>query len=170
MGGTLTSQEVFGFLTTDQVNAISENADRLSLQAGQMVYDIGDPAVDFFIVLDGEVTLRLPGQGGGSVIIDQLRRGAIFGGALAYTRSSYALTAQCTGDSELLRIRSGVLKSLMEEDLMMGYHLQAYVSNAYFNRYIDTMEKLQAIVLNLPIEAGVESDASAPLKARSHHA
>jgi len=170
MAGTLSSQEVFAFLTPDQVNTISESAQRLSLEAGKMVYDKGDPAEDFFIVLDGEVTLRLPGQAGISIVIDQLQQGAVFGGALAYTRSSYALTAQCTGDSELLRIKSGVMKSLMEKDLRMGYHLQAYISNAYFNRYIDTMKKLQAIVMNLPVEAGAESDTPVPLKKRRHNA
>ena len=170
MGGTITSQEVFGFLTPDQIHSISEHADRLSLQAGQVVYGRGDEATDFFIVLSGDVALRLPGRGGVSIIIDQLQRGAIFGGALTFTRSAYALTAQCTEDSLLLRVQSGVMKSLMERDLQMGYHLQAYISNAYFNRYIDTMKKLQAIVMNLPIEAGAELQTDTELKRRSHHA
>ena len=102
MAGTLTSQEVFGFLTPNQVNTISENAERLSLEAGDVVYKRGDPAEDFFIVVDGEVTLRLPGQSGVSLVIDQLHRGAIFGGALGYARPSYALTAQATDDAQVL--------------------------------------------------------------------
>jgi CRP-like cAMP-binding protein len=170
MTGTISSQEVFGFLTPDQVNVISDSAQRLNLEAGQMVYDRGDPADDFFIVLGGEVTLRLPGQGGVSVVIDQLGRGAVFGGALTFNRPTYALTAQCTKESQLLRVSANVMKALMEKDAIMGYHLQAYISNAYFNRYIDTMKKLQAIIMNLPIEAGAESDTATTVRARSHHA
>ena len=62
------------------------------------------------------------------------------------------------------------MKSLMEKDLKMGYHLQTYISNAYFNRYIDTMKKLQAIVMNQPMEAGAESDTATKPLERSHHA
>lgn len=153
MAGTLTAQEVFGFLTPDQVHAISETAERQDFSAGETLYNKGDSAEDFYIVLDGEVTLRLPGRGGVSIVIDQLRRGDIFGGPLGYGRSSYALTAQCTGDASVLRVNASAMKSLMERDHRMGYHLQAHISNAYFNRYLETMQKLQSIVMNIPVEA-----------------
>ena len=153
MAGTLTSQEVFGFLLPEQVNAISNAAEKVSVTAGNIVYEKGDKAEDFFIVLDGEVTLKLPGKTGLNVVIDQLRRGDIFGGALAYGRNSYALSAQCTGDAQLLKVKSSALKTLMDRDPRLGYTLQGYISTSYFNRYIDTMKKLQAIVMNIPVEA-----------------
>ena len=153
MAGTLTSQEVFGFLLPEQVNAISNAAEKVSVTAGNIVYEKGDKAEDFFIVLDGEVTLKLPGKTGLNVVIDQLRRGDIFGGALGYGRNSYALSAQCTGDAQLLKVKSSALKTLMDRDPRLGYTLQGYISTSYFNRYIDTMKKLQAIVMNIPVEA-----------------
>ena len=153
MAGSLTSQEFFGFLLPEQVNAISNAAEKVSASAGDMIYEKGDKAEDFYIVLDGEVTLKLPGAPGVNVVIDQLRRGEVFGGALGYGRNSYALSAQCTGDAQLLKVRSSALKSLMERDPRLGYTLQGYISTSYFNRYIDTMKKLQAIVMNLPVEA-----------------
>ena len=153
MAGTLTSQEVFGFLLPEQVNAISNAAEKVSVTAGNIVYEKGDKAEDFFIVLDGEVTLKLPGKTGLNVVIDQLRRGDIFGGALGYGRNSYALSAQCTGDAQLLKVKSSALKTLMDRDPRLGYTLQGYLSTSYVNRYIDTMKKLQAIVMNIPVEA-----------------
>ena len=45
------------------------------------------------------------------------------------------------------------VKKLMEKDLKMGYALQVRISQIYFNRYIDSMQKLQAIVMNIPIES-----------------
>ncbi len=153
MAGTLTSQELFGFLTPDQVNVISENAEKLELLAGQVIYDRGEKADRFYIVLDGEVTLRLPGKGGVNIVIDTLGPGDIFGGPLGFGRSSYALTATCSSDGHVLRIQNSAMKYLMDRDERMGYHLQGFISNAYFNRYIDTMKKLQAIVMNIPVEA-----------------
>ncbi|MGD2122414.1 MAG: cyclic nucleotide-binding domain-containing protein [Gemmatimonadota bacterium] len=153
MAGTLTSQEVFGFLLPEQVDSISNAAEKVSARAGDMIYQKGDKAEDIFIVLDGEVTLKLPGASGLNIVIDQLRRGEVFGGALGYGRSSYALSAQCTGDAQLLKVKHSALKSLMDRDPRLGYTLQGYISTSYFNRYVDTMKKLQAIVMNLPVEA-----------------
>jgi len=153
MAGTLTSHEIFGFLTPDQVNAISERAEHLSFEAGENVYMKGDDARNFFIVLDGEVTLRLPGQGEMCIVIDQLGRGDVFGGPLGGQRQTYLLTAHCTQDATVLRIENSVMRSLMEQDQRMGYHLQSHISEAYYNRYVDTMKKLQSIVMSIPVEA-----------------
>ena len=150
----LVAQDVFGFLRPEQVNAISKRAERITYAAGATVYERGAKAEYLYTVLDGEVTLRLPGTGGFSVVIDQVRKGDMFGSCACFQRDSYALTAQCAKDSVLLRIESSALKELMDNDLMMGYALQTRLSAVYFGRYIDTMRKLQAITLSLPIEVG----------------
>jgi len=153
MAKQLTSQEVFGFLRPEQVDAISENSERIHLSSGDAVYEQGADADHFFTVLEGEVALRLPGKGGVSVLIEQLTKGAMFGSCVCLQRGSYALTARCTRDSVLLKVRSETLKKLMEKDLKMGFPLQARLSQIYFNRYIETMQKLQAIVMNIPTES-----------------
>ncbi len=146
------ARELFGFLRPDQVDALSEASERISCVAGDTVYRAGDKAAHFFTILDGEVTLRLPGKGRTSIAIDQLAKGAMFGSCVCFYRDSYELTAQCTVDSELLKFQSAALKELMDDDLKMGYALQTRISEVYFNRYVETMKKLQAIVMNVPIE------------------
>jgi len=153
MAGTIQAQDVFSFLRPDQVNAISDVAERMTCNTGDLVYEKGDKAEDIYVVLDGEVTLRLPGKGGPSLVIDQLGKGALFGGPLGQKRRAYALSAQCTQKAKLLKIDIGVMKKLMEQDERMGLYLQRHIATAYFNRYIDTMKKLQAIVRNIPLEA-----------------
>ena len=153
MPGTLTSQEVFSFLLPEQVNTISEAAERVSFKAGEFIYEKGDKADFFYIILDGEVTLRLPSHGGLSLVIDQMGRGEVFGGPLGQKRRAYALSAQGAQKGKLLKIDISVMKRLMDKDMRMGLSLQRHVANAYFDRYIDTMKKLQAIVMNIPVEA-----------------
>ena len=87
-----------------------------------------------------------------SIVIDQLGKGDMFGSCACFDRDTYALTAQCSRDSTLLKVESDVLKSLMDEDARMGYAMQSRLSAIYFNRYVETMQKLQAIVMNIPIE------------------
>lgn len=149
----LTAKEVFDFLRPDQVNAISEASETLNCVAGETVYERGAKADHFFTVLKGRVALRLAGKEGVRIVIDEVTNGAMFGSCVCFNRDSYALTAQCTEDSEILKVEGAVLKNLMDEDLMMGYGLQTRISEIYFTRYTDTMKKLQAIVMNIPIEA-----------------
>lgn len=148
----LVAHDVFSFLRPEQVHAISERAERVRFPAGAMVYQRGAKASHLYTVLDGEVTLHLPGTGGFTVLIDQLGPGDMFGSCACFQRDAYALTAQCPKDSELLRIESAALKDLMDRDVRMGYALQARLSAIYFGRYIETMRKLQAITMSLPIE------------------
>ncbi len=153
MEDRLTTQEVFETLRPEQVHTLSESSDKVKFDAGDTVYHKGDKASHFYTVLEGEVALRMPGKGGVSISIDQLGKGAMFGSCVSLERGSYALTAQCTKYTELLKTDAAVLRNLMDQDLMMGYNLQSRISQIYFNRYIETMRKLQAIVMNIPIES-----------------
>jgi CRP-like cAMP-binding protein len=148
----LVAQEVFEFLRPEQVNAISEASEKIDCRAGETLYEMGAPADHLYTVLEGEVSLRIPGNGGVSMVIDQVTKGGMFGSCVCFNRKSYALTAHCTQDSRLLKIDSAALKKLMDEDLILGYGLQTRISEIYFHRYIETMRKLQAIVMSVPME------------------
>ena len=97
--------------------------------------------------------LRLPGPAEVSLLIDQAGKGAIFGSCVCFQLNSYALTATCIEDSILLKIQAAALKKVMEEDAIIGYALQAMISRVYFQRYIDTMRKLQAVIGDIPLVA-----------------
>ena len=161
----LEGQEVFQFLRPEQVKAISDVAEVVEFQAGDTIYEKDSPAEFFYVVLEGQVSLRLPGQSGVSLQVDELTKGAMFGSCVCFQFVDYSLNAQCTTDARLLKIESATLKELMDGDLVLGYTIQTQISRIYFHRYIDTMKKLQSIVLNLPLEP-IQSEApSAPARA-----
>ena len=146
----LKKQEMFDYLRPDQIHVLSRYAETVRFKAGETVYHRGAKANFFYILLNGEVSLRLPGREGMSLTIDQLTEGSMFGSCVSFAIDAYMLTAQCTEDSDILRFRAAVLKELMDEELQMGYAIQSEISKMYFKRYIETMNKLQAIVMNLP--------------------
>ena len=149
----LESQDVFGFLLPKQVDSISNAAQTVSCKAGDTVYSQGEPAEFLYVVLEGEVLLRLPGKGV-SVPVDVATPGAMFGSCMCFDIEAYATTAQCTQDSRLLKIEAVALSKLMDEDLRMGYAMQRRLSHIYFKRYVNTMGKLQTVVMSLPVEVG----------------
>ena len=150
---TLTREGVFEFLRPDQVDTISNAAEVIKLEADEYVYYEGEVADSLFVLLSGQVALRLPGRAGVSILVDQLSTpGTMFGSSLSFRIGSYVLSAQCIKDTELLRIRTSALKRLLDDDPRMGYAIQSKISEIYFKRYLDAMRKLQAIVMNIPLE------------------
>jgi CRP-like cAMP-binding protein len=148
----LEKQHVLDLLRAEQVDALSSASQVVKLKTGAEVYRRGEKALDFYIVLSGEVALRLPGRGGASILIDQLTEGALFGSCVSLALNCYMCSTQCTKDSELLKIRTEALKHLLDDDPRMGYAVQSHISRVYFDRYMETMKKLQAVVMNIPIE------------------
>ena len=149
----LAAHEVFSYLTPKQVDVISSAAELITRSAGDTIYYMGAPATHLYILLHGQVTLRLPGREGVSLLIDQVAEGAMFGSCVCLDLDAYSLTAQCVTDVQLLRIEARIVKRLMEQDLPMGYALQTQISKIYFKRYVDTMKKLQSIVMSIPLES-----------------
>lgn len=148
----LTGHDVFELLRPDQVRTISETAEELSLKAGDTVFRRGESADDFFIVLEGQVALRFPTREGLSLLIDEASRGAIFGSCVCFQIDRYTLNARCTENSRLLKMPAATLKKLLDDDPALGYAVQTVISRVYFKRYIDTAQKLQAVLRSMPVE------------------
>jgi CRP-like cAMP-binding protein len=148
----LEAQKVFNSLRPDQLDALSDAADVVDYKAGDTVYYQGKQADHIYVVLKGEVSLRLPGKGGITIPIDVATPGVMFGACQCFETDNYAVTAQCVDDSKLMKIEASALRHLMDDDLLMGYVIQRHISHVYFERYLETMKKLQAIVMNLPID------------------
>lgn len=150
----LSAQEVFHFLRPDQIHALSETAETVTFESGDTVYFKGGKAKYLYTILEGAVSLRMPGNRGVSLAIDQLQKGELFGACVCLARETYALTAQCTEDCVLLKIDAFALKDLVDEDFRLGHALYQKFADLYFRRYIQTMEKIQAIIMNIPLEIG----------------
>ena len=149
----LESQDVFGLLRPEQVDILSNAADVMEYKTGDTVYFHGEKADHMYVVLDGSVLLRLPGRGGISVPIDLATAGVMFGACRCFDIDTYSTTAECMQDSKLMRIEAAALRRVMDEDLLMGYAMQRRISQIYFERYLETMRKLQGIVMSLPLDA-----------------
>ena len=148
----LKKHEIFKLLRSEQIDRLSDGAQVLTFEKGKLIYPRGARTNYFYIMLKGQVALRLPGKGGMNILIDQLAEGDMFGGCISFAIDSYTLNAQCVEDSEILALETSVLKSLMDDDSRIGYIIQSKISEIYFLRYVETMKKLQSIVMNIPIE------------------
>ena len=151
---TLSSHEVFSFLRPEQVDAIADLSEVVSLRDNEIVFRSGESADYLYAVLEGRVSLELPRSGGVSLHIEDLGKGALFGSCVCFDLNTYTLAARCVGAGELLKISAAKLKRVMDEDPATGYQVQRMISRTYFKRYLAAMGKLQTVAEALTVRVG----------------
>lgn len=147
----LKSHELFGLLSPKDIEALSAASGVMKLQEGERVYSDGTPASHVFVLLKGRIELRRPTKGGISFLVDDLMAGNLFGISSLTGIERYILNAECVEDSEVLKLEVRALNKILDAEPAVGLAIQRKVSQVFFKRYVDTMEKLQAMVQSVPM-------------------
>ena len=144
----MAQKDFFQFLTPEQISYISDYAESIDLKAGEPLYFRNTKANFMFIVLAGEISLRLPGrQDDEGILIDVLPKGTVFGRCVSFAREAYMLNARCRQDGRVLKIAADVLKKVLDDNPRLGYAVQSKISEIYYDRYIQTMRKLHDLIM-----------------------
>ena len=147
----LQSHELFALLTPKEVERLSNASGVVKLKKGEKVYSEGVPASHLFVLLKGRVQLRRPTKGGLSFLVDDVPEGGVFGVSSLTGGERYLLNAECVEDSEVLKVESLVLRHILAENPVAGYATQGRISQIFFKRYVDAMERLQTVVQAVPM-------------------
>ena len=142
----LKSHELFRLLSPKEVEKISAASGVMKLKEGERVYGDGFPATHLFVLLKGRVELQRPTKEGLVLLVDDLAEGSVFGVSSLTGMERHLLDAVCVEDSEVLKLEARVLRQVLDENPRVGYAIQQKISEIFFKRYVEAMEKLQAIV------------------------
>jgi len=148
----LQRQDLFAFLTPKEVERLSNACGVVTLKKGEKVYSEGLPASHLFILLKGRVELRRPTKGGLSFLVDDIPAGGVFGVSSLTKGERYLLNAECVEDSDVLKVESRILRGLLDENPVAGYAIERRISQIFFKRYVEAMERLRAVVQAVPLE------------------
>ncbi len=149
----LQHHELFGLLTPKEVERLSSASGVMKLGKGERVYAYGTPASHLFVLLKGKVELRRPAKGGLSFLVDEVAAEGVFGVSSLTGGERYMLNAECIENSEVLKVDTKVLRHILDANPSTGYAVQRRISQIFFKRYVDAMEKLLSIVLAVPVAA-----------------
>jgi CRP-like cAMP-binding protein len=98
-------------------------------EAGDSVYNIGDPARDLYVLIDGSVRLAIGlgqqyARGG-----DILRHGDVFGWAALTPHSPCRIaSASCLSRCQFLSVDGAQLLARMEQDHTLGYRIMVQLT------------------------------------------
>lgn len=118
----LKQAEMFAGLSDDVLDRIAALAKRETFEEGDKVYELGDDAIDMFVVETGRIrfALGVGNRDSGSVIT----KGMAFGwAALLESDPRRVATAVCLEDSVVYRIPATPLLDLFAGDTKDGYRV-----------------------------------------------
>ena len=122
--------ELFNGLSGATLEKLVSLARKESYPAGAVLYRMGDPAEDFFVLESGRVEFQI----GRDARVDpagfMLKKGEVFGwAALLEGHPKRIAQAACMEPSVLLRIEGSRALELLESDPLSGFHVMRQLSH-----------------------------------------
>lgn len=118
------------FLATseEQIAHIASSTREKRLVRGEMLFQKGDPARGFYVVVVGRVKLAFPSEQGNEKVVDIIGPNQTFGEAVVFLDRPYPVFAEALSDSLLLHISSGAIFELLERDSSFARRMLAGLS------------------------------------------
>jgi CRP/FNR family transcriptional regulator, cyclic AMP receptor protein len=120
----LSQADFFAGLSPRQLDSISEIGLLQEYAEGCEIYNLGEPAKNVYVLIDGMVRFAIGFGSRKATAGDILRRGEVFGWAALTPGSRQRIaTASCLTPCTVLAIDGDVLVELMERDHTLGYRI-----------------------------------------------
>ena len=132
----LAQGDLFWGLNIDFVKTLTDLAENISCKRGDKIFDVGDRADNFYVLLKGSIVM----ERGKDKLYTARNAGELFGWSALIRRESFAASATCSTDAELLRIeRDAFLKLLStspENKAVMYEHLARKLGTQLLEVYV----------------------------------
>jgi CRP/FNR family transcriptional regulator, dissimilatory nitrate respiration regulator len=112
----LARMPLFQALTQDRVSKLAEHARGRRLPKGEMLFQKGDTAHGFYLVVYGQVKLAFPSSNGNEKVVEIIGTQQSFGEAVMLAQRPYPVFAQAIEDSLLVHVARDAVFDLLETD------------------------------------------------------
>ena len=141
-------KEIFSLLTSKQIAEISEAAVIKDFEAEQIIYERKEEAKNLFILLEGEVSLRVPSRNDTSIeslsleIEKIVQHGALFGTNLLFDVKRYMTRARVIKPSKVMILDAEKFLEIIREN-QSEFIVMSYLAKVYFQRYVNAMKEFE---------------------------
>ena len=119
---------LFQKLAPEQIAALQPACRERRLPKGEMLFQKGDAANGFFVVVFGQIKLAFPSVQGNEKVVQILGPRESFGEAVMFLGSPYPVFAEALADSLLLHIGSAPVFELLASDPLFARRMLAGLS------------------------------------------
>lgn len=103
---------LFDGFSKDQIDLLCPLFVPCDCHAGTVLFEQGEPAVYFYLVISGEVAIHFKPEDDQDIVIARIKPGGMIGWSAVIGRRSYTSAAICSEFTELLRVRGADLQTL----------------------------------------------------------
>ena len=120
---------LFARLTEAQLKRVATHAQRLRLDEGEALFEQGDPATRFYLLLSGQIKLYRLSPAGNEKVIEIVVPGQTFAEALMFLEQpAYPVGAQALQPVELISLDARDFLSMLSESVSTCFVLMADMS------------------------------------------
>ena len=131
---------MFAGLDGTQVALLLENAEVRSATRRTVLFHQGEPAVRFYVVLEGCVMLHRVSPNGHDAVISLINRGESFAEAAMFDNAEFPVTATVITDARLLVVTAQSFIRRLREDPSLGLNILASMSRQ-LRRLVEQIEE-----------------------------
>jgi CRP-like cAMP-binding protein len=119
---------MFSELQTEQIEKLANGAKLLKHHRGEMLFNRGDQAQGFYILLEGQIKLGVTSPQGDEKILGLVQPGQSFGEAVLFLERSFPVSAHATIDSEVLLVNKDAIFEILDNDTTVARRMLAGIS------------------------------------------
>jgi CRP-like cAMP-binding protein len=138
------STPLFGAMSQEIVQSIIGTQPVRSYEKQTQLFQQGEPASCFFLVLDGWVKLYRSTPDGNEVIVGVFKRGETFAEAAIFLGGRYPVSAEVVTPARLLRVDGEVLRRRIREQPDLALSMLASAS-AHLKALVEQLEKIKVL-------------------------
>jgi CRP-like cAMP-binding protein len=132
----LTKQSFFKGLTKPQLELLSVNAMEVAFPAGKIIFNEGEKANHFYVILKGEVSLESAAKkkGGRPTHIQTIKAGDVLGWSWLMAPYKWRFDARAVKPTNAIIFFGTNLREQCESDPRLGYELMKRVTKVVITR------------------------------------
>lgn len=119
---------LFSALAPEQIQRVAAAARDKRLAKGEMLFQKGDPARGFYIVVTGQVKLALPSAQGNEKVVEIIGARQSFGEAVMFMDRPFPVFAEALADTQLIHIAKDAVFQLIDADASFSRRMLAGLS------------------------------------------
>ena len=143
---TLMRIPLFQGLSSTCLKEIAQGANALFAPKGKKLFFKGDPAENFYYVIDGRVKLAFVSEQGAEKVVEVIHPGMSFGEAVMILNEPYPVYAETLKDSCLVRVRRREFVHALEHDKQMSLRIIASLSRRLHQMTSDMESDRKSVV------------------------
>lgn len=143
----LKEAELFKGLNDKEIQAVAELGTLKKIAKGEIVFAENSEGKDFFLVVNGAVSINKNVAGGRKRNLSNLKKGDIFGELALFDSQPRSADAEATEDSEVIEFSNEKFRNLLKNNLVISFIIQTRIIRVLCRRLRDTDEMLKEGVI-----------------------